>query len=1110
MRKQFIFSVLAIVIGLSQLQAQASCAAPFSITYPATSTATTGFSTAYEYWVKITVPTGNYQVNISKTSTSDYQYQTAELFEGTCASLDVHDVNGQVLRGINDLTLRFANGGTSPQSFYLKLTNTLQQNINATVTVSNFAPPRVFCLNCPNGVNMISIVQNTPYNPLSTSGAGKITANIIGSGNCVEFQNYAIATYTVTGNVTFKDFVSPGVRFIITKGSKLTLDHVRFTCCHAWSITLQGDAQLKVTGGSLLENAISGGYCIKSDVSTIVNTAGTTPRYAIEIDNGIINALEGGIYISNYNQTSTPYPYKFQNWINSNRRLVGYSLGYNFPTVSNLKALSATLNNGYNSPFVMNNETVYPSLLTAPNPVPAGFDFDYCFANNKIFIKNVGYKAPNGTIYGIDMGTASATNTSAQNKILQNIFDAGSNIYIENSNVNIINAAFTDRAFVQTNTSANAAGLVPESYLNISGVGTNKDIAPCEFYNATTAIKVNDYYSVNILNNKFTSKQVYANTYSAPPSGSFYSDGIFMNLLKNNVTNINNNTFTNLRTAINITYPINVIQLGTASIRNNLFRADIANTPATGNRFMADAIIINSLFTSLDNTGLTSLDIYKNNSNFPFRFILLSGIKNGTVNIDQNTAIIRSEPAITTGGFNNQFALQTDGLKNCNIRDNNWKSFGKIRPDQHFGTRSINSAYIAYTCNVHTLFGTAFLMEGASNYIQGQTNYDNSFYNSERGFSIKNNATTLSTNNNTSSYYDGLSYFSADLQWGGNTFDTYVDGALASLNNITLPNGQTGLPYVPINNSFGAGSPYLISTSCLPAFATGLCYFPKGTVRSCLTPAIPCYDPNPNNCPISVPGGGGGIGRVASMTAEVNNQTNYSSFIPQTRRLKKLAIFEMLMNDTTYLDSSLALKNWYHTQKNGMMGKLCKINCSLQANQLQAAQSTLLNFGSSTTFESYTKQYLNAYLYYQQKQSLLASQEAQLEVIAQSCPMIYGKLIHQSRGLLNLAHGYYVHYNDNCPNGSSTVMRTTSTSSSDESTSEISLSYSQKELSIRSELNGKQFIKIYDMQGKLLLNTEIEKIDNLYQLPITLNNGIYNCIISTDNGVINQKLIINE
>jgi hypothetical protein len=120
------------------------------------------------------------------------------------------------------------------------------------------------------------------------------------------------------------------------------------------------------------------------------------------------------------------------------------------------------------------------------------------------------------------------------------------------------------------------------------------------------------------------------------------------------------------------------------------------------------------------------------------------------------------------------------------------------------------------------------------------------------------------------------------------------------------------------------------------------------------------------------------------------------------------------------------------------------------------------------------------------------------------------QLISQSRGLLNLARGYYVPYNDNCPNGNSTVMRTTNTNSSDESTSEINLSYSQKELSIRSELDGKQFIKIYDMQGKLLLNTEIEKIGNLYQLPITLNNGIYNFILSTNNGVINQKLIINE
>jgi hypothetical protein len=120
------------------------------------------------------------------------------------------------------------------------------------------------------------------------------------------------------------------------------------------------------------------------------------------------------------------------------------------------------------------------------------------------------------------------------------------------------------------------------------------------------------------------------------------------------------------------------------------------------------------------------------------------------------------------------------------------------------------------------------------------------------------------------------------------------------------------------------------------------------------------------------------------------------------------------------------------------------------------------------------------------------------------------QLISQSRGLLNLARGYYVHYNDNCPNGNSTIMRTHNGNNLDEVTTEISLAYAEKILNIRSELNGKQLIKIYDMQGKLIYSREIDKKEELYQLPIELNKGIYNCLLSDNSKVYNQKLIINE
>jgi hypothetical protein len=1087
--------LFAVFIG-HLVKAQSSCAAPFSISYPSTSNINTGFSTAYEYWIMVTIPSGTVTVTLSKTTNSDFQYQASEASEGTCGALLPVGGAVQLPDELNAMSLILDNPTLNPKAFYIKLTNPYLRSINLNISITNFDVQTLplVCYNCDPATT-------------TTITSSSITSNIIGTNSCVNFTK----PIKINGNVTFKDFITGGAPIIVTNGSKLTLDHVRFTCCHAWYITLQGSAQLKITNGSLLENAIGSspgfGSAIYSSNSTIVNTPGQPIQYAIEIDNAILNATEARLTIRDYNQVSTPYPFKIQNFINTTRRIAAYGNKMTYPSVATLKAVSSTLNNGYNSPFTLNNDLVYPSVNNPPPNDPASFD--YCTSLNKLVISNVGYTAPNGTVYSIDIGSAAANNTAPQNKTLQNIFDSRGAIEIVNSNVNIVNTAFTEGANIKASTVPNNAGVLPQNYLNFSGVGGSKNVAPCTFYNASKAIDINDYYSINILNNTFTSKQTYVNTYGNASTNVY--DGIYLALKKNMVTNINNNTFTNLRTAINVQYPTNTIQLGTASIRNNLFRADIANNPANGNRYMADAIIINSLFTpsSEPYNGLITLDIYKNNANLPFRNINLSGIKSpASVNVDQNTAIIRSEPAKSNGSFNDQFALKTMGLSaSCNIRDNNWTSFGKARPDQHFGTISIDSKYNTYTCNEHNAFGTAFLMQGASNTIDGNKNYNNTFFNSERGFSIKTNATTLGSNN-TSQYIDANSNsYSADLQWNGNTNDTWVDGAFASLNNIAIPNGNTGLPYVPVSNGVASGLPYAMSASCSPASATGLCYYPQTTLPTCLTPNIPCYVLPPAICPTDDTQRSAG---VAAMTAEVSNQTTYASFVPQTRRLKKLAIMEQLMQDTTYLDSSLVLKNWFMAQKTSNLGKFCQLNQCLQKQHLSSLQSGLLNFTGTTTFDTYSKQYLSAYLYYQQKQGLLPSHESQLETMATACPMIYGKLVYQSRGLLNLARGYYVHYNDNCPNGNSVQMRTMNNIALEESTNEVNLSYKERELSIYSDNTGKQDINIYDLQGKLLYHSISDKAHEILTLPLNLSDGLYYTIIKNQEGIFQQKLVIKN
>jgi hypothetical protein len=136
--------------------------------------------------------------------------------------------------------------------------------------------------------------------------------------------------------------------------------------------------------------------------------------------------------------------------------------------------------------------------------------------------------------------------------------------------------------------------------------------------------------------------------------------------------------------------------------------------------------------------------------------------------------------------------------------------------------------------------------------------------------------------------------------------------------------------------------------------------------------------------------------------------------------------------------------------------------------------------------------------------------ETQLEAIAQSCPMMYGKLIHQSRGLLNMARGQYVHYNDNCPNVGSVQMRTMNNIALEESTNEVNLSYKERELSIYSDNTGKQDINIYDLQGKLLYHSISDKAHEILTLPLNLSDGLYYTIIKNQEGIFQQKLVIKN
>jgi hypothetical protein len=122
------------------------------------------------------------------------------------------------------------------------------------------------------------------------------------------------------------------------------------------------------------------------------------------------------------------------------------------------------------------------------------------------------------------------------------------------------------------------------------------------------------------------------------------------------------------------------------------------------------------------------------------------------------------------------------------------------------------------------------------------------------------------------------------------------------------------------------------------------------------------------------------------------------------------------------------------------------------------------------------------------------------------------QLISQSRGLLNLARGYYVPYNDNCPNGNSTVMRTLNGNQTQdqEGTAEVNITYKVKQLAINSANTGLQDIQIFDLQGKLLHTLKAEKNNEELQLPLNLSDGLYYCIIKNSQGVFQQKLFVKE
>lgn len=820
----------------------------------------------------------------------------------------------------------------------------------------------------------------------------------------------------VLDNITI--FMGSTAEIVVPNNTKLTLNQCHLLGCpQMWKgIRLMGpNGSIHITKNSLIEDAITA-----VDVSAVAAPYNSSEIFFIETST--FNKNYTAINAASYNTNSDNYPMHLADNVFTSRklytadhRLINPSLPlvYNWPLTTNtsLKGFANLPNTFTPDVNLTTNDqfsvgTYSSSTMEIPN--------SGSISHQGIRVKDI--YSTNGSINGFRM-TAFEGNPYLYGNQFEyyNVFDnMHFGVNTENTNLLVAHAAFQNMSqyvsgsqgfpkllkyydggmgINSINTMASGLGA---SQTFVLGVGPNS----ANSYNRSTNFFINNPYGIkaeNIQNvtigyNIFHSKRTYSPSmlqqYNAPVDQGEY--GIYLKSLDYRTYNIKRNFTANVGTGI--VFLANVSQLfgnlymqyiGAVNIQNNTLKANYGNTITAGQSLKQGIVADNllspyQLILSGNNVPVT---VSNNTIDKAFNGISASNWNKQRI-IDNSNTIILADNGMANG---TQTGIQHKNSLGDNLIGNSVKGFNTSKQLVYSVMAAENKGESCW-CNYTENSYHGFTFGGSQNLTSWKENQ----------MTMHQRAMLL---DNTTIGQQGASSQPINNVWNGSWTGAYK----LFVNNIDpgTPSGNSKLylSNVPTasesNSSPNPANRYKVSAPQSLFYTTG-------------SSGVSCPYSQPSN-----PEPAQFKGYQENLHNMVTDAYEYGSYIAGNRKNGKLAVYRILLEDTTLLAADTILQDFKAASDTGNIGKFFAIEQKLSEADFLSANDILTSITPVDSVEIGLKKLYKIYLR-SKSDNYDVNDENDLLVLANSCPAQMGIAVYQARVLFNSIYDGCYQYTSNC------------------------------------------------------------------------------------------------
>jgi hypothetical protein len=878
---------------------------------------------------------------------------------------------------------------------------------------------------------------------------------------------------------------------------------------------------IEISKNSLIEDAITA-----IDVSNVSAAQSLGFPNIVHLENATFNKNYTAVKVDNYNTSSKNYPILMINTVFTSRKLItpehqrinsSLPLTYNWPVTNN-----ANLKGFVTMPDVFNpdvdlqtgNQFSVGTYSTSNMEVP----YSNMVSHEGIRVKNV-YGSSNS--YGFRISGNEPNPYVYNDFYLYNVFDnMHFGVNAENSNLLVAHAVFQN---MKQYVSGSGGIFIPIKYydggMGINSVGTTANglgssqtyllaVRPVaeNSFNKSTNFFINNPYGIkteNIQNivinyNVFHSNRTYSPN-SFPQANSAVGQGeyaVYIKSLDYRAVNVKRNFTANINNAIiflaNATTFMGSLQIqygGSMNIQSNILKANYGST-INASQSMQQAIAVDNLISA-------SANLFQSGPNSPV--------------IVSNNIIDKAFSGISVTNWNRQRIIDNSNTVTLANDGTNYSQYA-IRHSNNLGDNMIGNTVKGFNTSKQRVYAV---------------------------MASENKGQSVWCNSSDNSYYGTVFTGSQNLtSWKQNVMSKHVQAM--RLDNTTI--GQQGATGQPINNTWtgswtGAyklfvngmdpGSPagnskmYMSSIPSMSesgATPSSVNFKPQPLIPASLFPAtgssgVVCSSMQPAN-----PEPAQFTGYQGNLHSIVKNVYEYGNYLTGNRKNGKLAVYRILLEDSTLLATDTILQNFKIASDAGNIGKFFKVEQYLSEGNYKDAEGRLSAITPVDSVELGLKKLYKIYLH-SKTNAYDATDESDLIALANSCPAQMGIGVYQARVLLNSIYDVYFHYESDCGNTDNVAYRQirNTDDSADTPSDRNFMVYPNPSSGVvyftASNMGIESYeVTVYDISGKAIFIKEYTDGEKVNSIDLNLSNGIYLMqLTDSSNGEVHkQKFVIQK